>query len=314
MVNFNNTSHFKRKKNSAIFFIQWNSPDSKDYQKSALFHCLQQAAKWCPETPIFFIADCNPGVEKPIEFISYCSYASITERFEKIYRHSGSNDPRYNRFCIDRWFVIKKIMQERSITHCIHLDSDVMVFSDLEIEFRMKGDERIAACGLDFSSMPGLEMYAGFPFYSFHTCSVPITALNQFQFFTEELFRDFKLWHQHLETFSFLSNKAVISGVNDMSLWSDFLKRNPHWNPLNLCLFNGNSIADFNSNASLGFEMDGDFRRYEIINGQPHAFLASNSEKQRHITIHFQGASKKLINKFKSLPTYQQSDSHRDFI
>ena len=192
MVNFNNTSHSNAIKKSAIFFIQWNSPDSKDYQKSALFHCLHQAAEWCRETPIFFIADRDPGVEKPIEFISYCSYASITERFEKIYRHSGSNDPRYNRFCIERWFVIKKIMQERGITQCIHLDSDVMVFSDLEIEFRMECDEKIAACGLDFSSMPGLETYAGFPFYSFHTCSVPITALTQFQFFTEEIFRNLK--------------------------------------------------------------------------------------------------------------------------
>jgi hypothetical protein len=292
----------KPNRNIAIVFIQWNSPNPKDFANSSLGLCLRQAAAWNPRTPILLIADRNPGAGELCEFIPFDRYSDISTAFEGIYQHTGNNDPRYNKFCIERWFIIESIMHEKRLSHCIHLDSDVMVYADLEFELGNRCGNLIGACGLNFRKIPQLHHLERLSFFSLHTALIPLAALGQFRAFVEMTFQDNYLLERHMKAISALSNASVVSGVNDMSLWTDFFHQNPKWGPVDFCRSREDGVADFNSNVSLGYQMNGDFRRYHLKMGQPYAFPLDTYSEQKHLTIHFQGKAKNRIPIYQTKP------------
>ena len=52
--------------------------------------------------------------------------------FENKYIHLGKSDPRYEMFCMQRWIILKDFMKEYNINECFHIDSDILIFSDLD--------------------------------------------------------------------------------------------------------------------------------------------------------------------------------------
>jgi hypothetical protein len=57
------------------------------------------------------------------------------------------------------------------------------------------------------------------------------------------------------------------------------------------------ATVDFNSNASLGYEMNGSLRFYDWINDMPYARFLNGGEPLRHRTIHCQGTAKQHLSR-----------------
>ncbi len=73
------------------------------------------------------------------EYSKYSTFVDISKvikeqsiNFKNSYIHLGKSDPNYEMFCMQRWIILKDFMKEYSIRECMHIDSDVLIFSNLE--------------------------------------------------------------------------------------------------------------------------------------------------------------------------------------
>ncbi len=96
-------------------------------------HTLKQLRKTNPNSNIFLITDDNYK-----EYNKYSTFVDIKSllkkdsiHFANIYVHFGKSNPKFEMFCMQRWIILRDFMIEYSIDSCIHIDSDVLVFSDL---------------------------------------------------------------------------------------------------------------------------------------------------------------------------------------
>jgi hypothetical protein len=61
----------------------------------------------------------------------YCRQAV---EFQKIYKHYSPNGFIYERFCFLRWFLLRDFMLAHGLKHVLHLDSDVLLYVDVNAE------------------------------------------------------------------------------------------------------------------------------------------------------------------------------------
>jgi hypothetical protein len=98
--------------------------------------CMQQARKTNPDARIFLLGDeTNKGLGYA-EHHHYAAYARKALAFTKIYRHLSLNGVEYELFCMQRWFMLQEFMESIGIPRCFMMDSDVMVYCDLAVEYR----------------------------------------------------------------------------------------------------------------------------------------------------------------------------------
>lgn len=110
---------------------------------------LSQAARRCINTPIFVIADVDPRPSIPRVLQSKVTWVAMKDvdasaaEFRKVYVHLSVNRPWLERFCFERWFMIRDLCADLGVSSVIHLDSDVLVTSDIGVELPRRGPERV---------------------------------------------------------------------------------------------------------------------------------------------------------------------------
>jgi len=57
------------------------------------------------------------------------------EDFRAVYQHhSSSKTEGFERFCLERWFLVRNFMRRERLDHCLVIDSDVLLFCDVAEE------------------------------------------------------------------------------------------------------------------------------------------------------------------------------------
>ncbi|WP_295154606.1 hypothetical protein [uncultured Brachyspira sp.] len=99
-----------------------------------LIYTLRKIKHTNKNADIFLISD-----REYKEYKKYCEFININKvikeesvSFKNKYIHLGKSNPNYEMFCMQRWIILKDFMKEYSIKECMHIDSDVLIFSDLE--------------------------------------------------------------------------------------------------------------------------------------------------------------------------------------
>lgn len=64
--------------------------------------------------------------------------------FENSYIHLGRSSYKFEMFCIKRWFILRNFMDKFSIQNCLHIDSDVMLLTNIEESLECFNDCDIA--------------------------------------------------------------------------------------------------------------------------------------------------------------------------
>ena len=99
-----------------------------------LIYTLRKIKETNKNANIFLISD-----KEYKEYFKYSSFVDIKKvikeesiEFKNKYIHLGKSNPNYEMFCMQRWIILKDFMKEYNIKECFHIDSDILLFSDLD--------------------------------------------------------------------------------------------------------------------------------------------------------------------------------------
>ena len=98
-----------------------------------LLYVLRQIKITNPNSEIFLISDKeNKKYSKYSTFVDISKIQSLESKsFKENYIHLGKSSPNYEMFCMLRWIILRDFMREYNIRECLHIDSDILIFSDL---------------------------------------------------------------------------------------------------------------------------------------------------------------------------------------
>ncbi len=99
-----------------------------------LVYTLKKLRETNKNANIFLISD-----REYKEYSKYSIFVDIKKvtkeeavNFKNKYIHLGKSNSSYEMFCMQRWIILKDFMKEYNINQCFHMDSDVLIFSNLD--------------------------------------------------------------------------------------------------------------------------------------------------------------------------------------
>ncbi|MEG3911119.1 hypothetical protein QT979_24820 [Microcoleus sp. w2-18bC1] len=239
-----------------------------------ILYCLAQAKKTNPESPVIWLGDC---IEKHYSFFDYenfWDYANEFQEFNSSYQHRSINGIKWELFCFQRWFVLKKLMQSRNIHQCLHIDSDVMLYANVTEE-----QKNFANCDLTLSQRQS-------PHYNFIN---NLNVLDSFCSFLLEMYKDPLIYQPIQEKFP---------NVSDMSAFYFFANRES-FSIGEISNITNNSKNDHNINVCEGFEMREGRKNIYFVEDQPFCKHLELNRAIKFNMIHFQGwQTKKYIKDY----------------
>jgi len=271
-----------------IFIHRMNGKPPPEY----LLTALRQARSY--NTKIVLLSDvkaCLPGVE-------FCPLSVLfkeAEAFTPHYRHMSSNPHGFELICFQRHFAVEAFMRARGYNRAFICDSDVMVYRDMSevgplvlegnltalstMEHQPKYRWVSSGCSA-FWTLDGIRKFCDLIMETYTTTG-GIAKLEE-------------KWNWHRRTKS-------PGGVCDMTLLWFFTRRYPTGNIVQV-LKDGSTFDD-NINSDEGmqpgeYEMDSGIKRLEWVEGAPYGFNRRLGQWVRFNTLHFQGGSKRRMERF----------------
>lgn len=257
--------------------------------------CIKQAHFSNPKSRIILIG--SDVVIDDIPFVEYYKiedYFDYAQEFEKCYRHYSVNPWEFELFCFQRWFIIKEFIEKNNIHKFLHIDSDVLLYSDFTKEEEYvknleKYDYTISFCCAHTSFFNKQEVIARY-------CNL-----------VSEYFKDDSFFAQFANDpnnpyIVFNSNKDIkcLKPLSDMTFWQYFSDVYGS-KCLNTSHFiKNNSMINFNM-YSHGTTYGGIGNIHNIIfnkENKPHLYVLEQNGLIRMHSLHFQGARKQLMPKY----------------
>lgn len=246
---------------------------------------LRQARKCNPNSPIYLISDQSTNHYDFVEHIDISNYFSRAENFIKVYVHLSINPYGYELFCFLRWFIILDFVTKNQIDHFLCMDSDVMLYCDVDEVFGKWIGYDMTMC-----------LFEG-PQYSLFNKE----SLNTFcdyiytHYADNEEFEEVNKWN------------VTHGGVSDMRFFTYFSQL-PGIKVFNTGQVVDGTCFDFNMKVPQGFEMHRGLKRIYWREGLPYGKEISSGEYVRFNALHFQGGVKHKLNQYlyRDLPFVQR--------
>lgn len=236
-----------------------------------------------------------------VEYYNSSDYFGEAAEFAKIYRHYSTNPYGFELFCLQRWFIINEFIKKQDIESFLHIDSDVLLYSDFSKEKELlecisQYDMSVSYLSLHtsfFNSQNVLERFCNF-----------ITGV----FENEEFFKQFE---QYPEKTTIAYNKnpqiEIAKPLSDMTL-AYFYTKSGLVNAINTTNeIIDNALVDVNFLAEPNYSSIGSIA-YAVFdkNNTPYKYSIEHNKLIRMHSIHFQGWKKRLMQKF---ATYDKNES-----
>lgn len=231
-------------------------------------------------SPVVLIGDkANQGFLPFVQHVNMNDYARQAVEFEKIYRHFSPNGRGYELFCFLRWFVLRDFMLAHRLQSIIHLDSDVILNVDVNVE---QANWKNAGLSLINSVCAGNMFVNG---------TQTLEALCQL------------IWNMYdgpgaearLEEMYAQIQRDSGGGICDMCALRE-LRRS---RPTDVAEMTGvqpdDSYWDANIHLSEGFEMNGRCKAIRWIDGKPYGRHLASGRDIWFKSLHYQGAAKEFI-------------------
>lgn len=201
--------------------------------------------------------------------------------FSKSYEHLNTTPVDYELFCYLRWFIILQYMRSENLDVIIHLDSDVLLFSNPDEEFeKYKYFEftlihRSAGC-TSFFTRKGLENFCEFLFHSFQ---------NKQSYEYQKIAS-----HFHVR-----QKCGLPGGVCDMTLFQnyDYMRAGLVGEMMHII---GESVYDHNINEDDGaWDFENGLKKFTFKDGIPYCFNRRMGREFKFNSIHLQGGAKNFV-------------------
>jgi hypothetical protein len=244
-------------------------------------------------------------------FREFCSFGYLDDldnaysrKFTGLYEHMSTNNYKFELMCIDRWFVLLQYMVRENIEYLVHLDSDVMVYTNLDetvetylrehlmcyhvIEQDYNAMRWVAGAGFSFWTMKGLKLFCDF-------------IIDQYTQGIGELRAKWK-WHH---------DTGRRGGICDMNLLYLFYQKNKD-SIRNLSLISDDETSCFDLNLASGANyyqdeyrikrtLFGDYiKQITFIRNQPFGYNLRLKRKVAFHSLHCQGKYKILMYSYYS--------------
>ena len=254
---------------------------------------LAQAREYNPDSPLVLLGDSSnahlireiPGLEhEPLQCDS-----GDSGRFAKVYQHQSGLDENFERICFQRWILLRDLMRRRNWDRLLHLDSDVLLYSD------------VAQAGkrFDDSAMSLAPWFGDNSRWCGHTCFInhPDT-LDQFVDFMFKLYTTDE--GKRLRDKSHIEDGYAISDMTCLGLF----RGQTSLAIADLTQIVDGAVFDNYITTTQGIYEKGsrlfrkDIKRIFFKNGVPYCRLKDNGESICFLSIHFHGNMKYMIRHF----------------
>ncbi len=219
------------------------------------------------------------------------------ERFKKSYRHISVFDEFYERFVLERWYMLETLRQERNGQILILADSDVMVFGDVRPFLAELGDKSLYCCGWS----PHFSVVKG-----------PLTG---FLDHIQSRYEDEEYLANAQRLFDEARKKKQLKTLGEMQLFYEYISSGQdgqHYNKVS-----GAGYLDINIHVPDGYvSAKIGRRRIKCVRWQeqdgrliPLLKHEQTNEIIPALTLHFQGPAKKRMRSFNPWPAPAKSPS-----
>ncbi len=221
------------------------------------------------------------------------------KRFKGIYQHFSANNYNFEVFCFERWFILLEYMKQNNLERIVHLDSDVMVYMNLNklvIDELTKYQASYHVPNQEYSGMRWIAV----PHISFWTRAALQSfcdfIINQYTSGIEELKSKWE-WHKI---------SKVGGGICDMTLlYLYYIKNTERIGNLAPTNEVDGFVFDLNINSGENYFQDEfktkyaplfkKLKRIKFIGGIPHGYNLKLNKNVTFGNLHCQGKSKLLM-------------------
>ena len=272
----------------AIIFLHTGHSDyltARGYE-DYLAHVLRQARRSNPGRRIVLLGDrADAATKAQVEFRDSKAYDAGAAEFRKLYAHLSPNTLAGERFCFERWFIVRDFAQAEGIASFLCADSDVVILSDL------------AACKTRFGDFD-LTLSEG-------TCAhasywARLDVLDRFCDFVMRAyaFDDPHMTQRMMQVYRAYSAGQRLGGVSDMTLLQWFAET-PGLRVVETTEQIGGRVFDNNINVVLNgrdrFRMRGGVKDIHWKDGAAYGRLEADGTLVRFDILHCSGPAKRCI-------------------
>lgn len=244
---------------------------------------LYQTQHWNPSTQIILLGDNSTRYcRRYVTHYHYAHYSKWATDFATLYTHHSVNGLPYELFCLQRWFILYEFLSAHKCDRALYLDSDVLVYSDLT-------SHPLATRPCKGMTVVGISGHTNF-IHGRH-------VLQDFLLFIEKYYQS--AFDAHIPLPSFLKSEPLFSrsvgSISDMTFFRLYGFHHPE-RLLDISeVANDFACFDITVDTPQGFLMKGHRKYVRWISGRPFCCLRTTNEWVRFHTLHFQGASKRLL-------------------
>lgn len=246
-------------------------------------YALNQARKFNPESEIILLGDeSNRWVERQgFRHFNTSDFFGMAERFDGAYVHMSPNPVGYERFCFQRWMVIKEFLNScEDIDRFVYLDTDVLLYCNVTDYCEKYLD------GIDITVCKDQG-----PQYTFLTKeSISELADYMLDSYSDPVkLEKIKNYYQ-----DYFVNGKHYGGICDMTLFEWFAKSKNYFDT-NQIIDNG--LFDNSVNRAEGLLTKKGIKKIIIRNEKAYG-LKENHEEVTFYGLHFQGKAKWYMYKY----------------
>lgn len=223
------------------------------------------------------------SMRKEVDFVEMKGLHDEATYFSKLYRHLSTNPYITELFCFTRWFLLKRFMETRGLSVCMHIDSDVLLYVNAQRDLMENyGD------GYQWTLINGTVGSTAF---------VTLEGVRQFCDFVRSVYENKA--GNHFQTLLELHRQMVAAnssgGVSDMALL-DLYRRECGAKIGEMTEVRDGGTYDHNLNRSDGYEMHNGFKKIYPHEGNPYCKRETDGKFIRFKCLHFQGHAKSVLN------------------
>ncbi len=179
-----------------------------------LIKSVEQALVYNKE--VILISD-KEWKKEGVKNISPAKYNEGIDAFLKVYQHKSTNAMKFELMCINRWFVLRNVMNALDIPVCYYSDSDGMLYDNMEAVYKNYSEYE--------ASYTYTEMQDNYRWSASACCSFwKRETLNKFCDFIMELYTPEKI-NVLEEKWKYHQINNIGGGVCDMTLLYLFSKQ-----------------------------------------------------------------------------------------
>jgi len=263
-----------------IIFIHKGNP-------SFLRYSLRQAKIFNPKAIIHLIGDESNNTYDYTEHHNIQDHDKDAIDFKRYYKHFSTNTYDFELFCFQRWFILKDFLISNKIEKFFHADSDVMVYFDIEEEFKKFKE-------FDFTLSAGISGHCSFWNNAY--------SLENFCQFIKNMYTgmDDENYNKMVDHYRTLQSKCLPGGVCDMTAFRLY-RLNKHAKIGETTDIINKSTYDDNFNVPMNgrllYEMRYGVKKIKWINTIPYGSVVENKDKIKFNVLHCQGNAKNYISR-----------------